>query len=306
LTLTGTGNINATGNALANVITGNAGNNILNGGAGADTMIGGMGNDTYVVDNAGDVVTEGAGAGTDTVDVSIATAGGNYTLGSDVENGTLINTVAFSLTGNSLNNVLTSNAAIDTLAGGMGNDTYVVNNLGDVIVENPGEGTDTVNVNIATAGGTYTLGANIENGTLTNSVAYNLVGNSSSNIITGNGAANILTGGGGADTFVFNNAPSATNIDTITDFTSGTDILQLNHAVFAAAGLGTVNASDFVSSTTAAGATAHDATDHFIYNSSTGALYYDADGSGAGAKVQIATLGTTAHPALAAADIHVA
>ena len=73
LTLTGTGAINATGNALDNTLTGNTGNNVLDGGAGNDTMAGGAGNDTYVVDAAGDTVTEAAGEGTDTVQAASAT-----------------------------------------------------------------------------------------------------------------------------------------------------------------------------------------------------------------------------------------
>ena len=118
-----------------------------------------------------------------------------------------------------------------------------------------------------------------------------------------------LTGGAGTDYFLFNTvANTTTNKDTITDFVAGTDKLQFSKAIFGGittsggAGVGTaLAANEFVSSTTATAGTT--ATSHLIYNSTSGVLYYDADGSGAGAAVQVALIGTTTHPALTAADI---
>jgi serralysin len=199
---------NATGGSGDDVLIGNQAANVLNGGAGADVMQARGGNDIYVVDNSGDVVTEAAGEGTDRVDAAIS-----YTLGANVENLTLTGSAALSGTGNALANVITGNGAAnvltggagsdtlngaaggDTLAGGAGNDIYVVDNSGDAVTEAAGEGTDQVNAAIS-----YTLGANVENLTLTGSVALAGTGNTLANVITGNGVANLLTGAAGNDT----------------------------------------------------------------------------------------------------------
>jgi Ca2+-binding RTX toxin-like protein len=84
-------------------------------------MAGGAGNDTYVVDNAGDVVTEAAGAGTDTVQTTLA----SYALSANVENLTFTGAGNFSGTGNALNNTLAGGAGNDTLNGGDGSDTLI-------------------------------------------------------------------------------------------------------------------------------------------------------------------------------------
>ena len=93
------------------------GNDTLDGGTGNDSMAGGVGDDSYVVDSAGDVVSEAAGAGTDRVNASV-----NYTLGANVENLTLSGT-ATSGTGNDLNNIIYGNSNANTLSGLAGNDT---------------------------------------------------------------------------------------------------------------------------------------------------------------------------------------
>ena len=207
LTLTGTSAINGTGNTLANVLTGNSANNTLSGGTGADTMIGGAGNDTYVIDNAGDIVTENANEGTDLVQASVTT-----TLAANVENLTLTGSTAINGTGNTLDNVLTGNSANntltggagndrlnggtgnDTMLGGAGNDTYVVNVTTDIVTENASEGTDTIESSV-----TLTLGNNVENLTLTGTSALSGTGNTLDNVLIGNSGANTLTGNAGND-----------------------------------------------------------------------------------------------------------
>jgi Ca2+-binding RTX toxin-like protein len=205
LTLLGNAAIDATGNALANVLIGNSANNTLTGGAGADVMSGGAGNDTYFVDNVGDTVYEAAGEGIDLVQSSVA-----FTLTDEVENLTL--TASVSGTGNNADNVLTGNTGAntlygnggndtlngaggsDTMYGGVGDDVYFVDATGDNTNENADEGMDTVNSSV-----TKTLAANIELLFLTGTNAINGTGNALSNLLRGNSMANTLAGGGGFD-----------------------------------------------------------------------------------------------------------
>lgn len=126
--LTGTANINASGNALSNNIIGNSGNNVIDGWGGADTMTGGLGNDTYYVDHILDKVIEGADGGIDKIFSSVSyNLGGRY-----VETLELTGTANINITGNSLvsslignsgNNVIDSGAGNDTVTGGLGSDT---------------------------------------------------------------------------------------------------------------------------------------------------------------------------------------
>ena len=185
------------GNAIGNTLNGQSGDDFIDGGPGGDVMAGGPGNDTFVVDNGADVVSEITNDGIDTALSSIS-----YVLPANVENLTLTGNLNLSGTGNSLDNILTSNSGIDTLTGGLGNDTYFLNNPSDVVIENPNAGIDTV-----VAGFGYSLvGTNLENVTLIGGANLTVMGNGFNNFLTSNSGVNTLTGGLGNDIYVLNNA----------------------------------------------------------------------------------------------------
>jgi len=193
------------------------------------------------------------------------------------------------LVGGGGNDWLDGGADMDTMSGQSGNDTYVVDNEWDQVYEDIDAGTDTVISSVR-----FVLGPNLENLYLSGVANINGAGNASANLIIGNAGNNTLAGGLGNDTliggdgrdvFVFDTAPSAANRDTIQNFIVADDTIQLSRAVFSALATGVLATGAFVT-----GAAALDANDRIIYNSATGALLYDADGSGAGAAVQFATL----------------
>ena len=274
---------NLTGSNYNDTLTGSAGNNVLDGGAGIDSMLGGDGSDTYYVLNEGDIVSETNAAstgGSDTVYSYLA----NYTLGTNVENGRIVTTAAANLTGNSLNNVIYAGAGNNSLIGGDGIDTLsYYNGL---------SGSTGVTVSLASSLAQATGGSGSDTifgfeNLIGSSLSDALVGSTGSNNLNGGAGNDTLTGGAGLDLFRFDTALNAsTNLDRITDFNVVDDTIQLENAIFTKlASTGALSSGMFVMGTAAA-----DANDYLVYNSSTGALYYDADGSGAGAAVQFATL----------------
>jgi Ca2+-binding RTX toxin-like protein len=334
MTLVGSAAINATGNGLANQLTGNSagnvlrggdGNDILYGGEAADRMEGGKHDDLYYVDDAGDVVVELSGQGTDTVMSRIA-----HTLAANVENLTLHGGGAISGTGNTLANTITGNAAAnrldggagaDTMIGGSGHDTYVIDHVSDVVVEEGSGGVDSVYSAVD-----YRLPTHFEKLYLTgtagrdgraNSMDNILVGNSGGNLLNGGsgddridgGAGNDLiyghtgkddlTGGAGADRFLFNTDLAASNVDRIRDFSVVDDRIDLADYVFTrAGGRGALAASAFRTGTAAG-----DASDRIVYDSASGNLFYDPDGTGAAAQMLFAVV--NAGTALTHADFYV-
>lgn len=269
----GAGNDTIYGLNMPDDLSGGAGNDTIYGGLGPDNLFGEDGNDTLWGDEDADYMEGGAG-----------------------------------------NDTLDGGTGSDTMIGGKGNDTYYLGYDAKDVIDDQGAANDVDTVIMPYLITSYTLPKGIENGTIAAGTSNsNLTGNTGNNELTGNAGNNILngavgrdslfggvgndvlvggtsndtlSGGAGKDVFKFD-AKLTTNTDKITDFVVADDTIQLDNAVFKKfTATGVLNAASFVK-----GAAAHDSNDYIIYNATTGAVSYDADGSGAGAAVQIAVLG---------------
>ncbi|MGA9581401.1 MAG: Calx-beta domain-containing protein [Allosphingosinicella sp.] len=225
-----------TGNTLANVITGGVGNDRIDGGAGADRMDGGLGDDVYYVDDFRDVVIDSGG--TDEVRTRFA----DTTAAAGIEKITGLLNSGQVLRGNALDNIIAGGAGADRMAGGLGNDVYLVG-AGDLALEKFGEGIDEVRTALAS----YALRSDVEWLTGTSATGQVLTGNLLANVITGGSGndridggagadrmegglgADNLTGGSGADIFAYASSADSTgsSTDRILDFAAGIDKIDL-------------------------------------------------------------------------------
>ena len=221
---------NLTGSAFDDLLFGNSAGNVLRGGQGRDVIIGlggddmimggagaaneiygGTGNDTYLVESRFDTIIENAGEGIDTVVSGIF----QINLSANVENLTYNGTGNFTGVGNGEANVITGGTFRDVLAGlsgddiliggsgeanelygGTGNDTFIMD-VGDTVIENEGEGIDTVQLRGLH---THTLRANVDNLTVIGTGDYVASGNALNNVLTGGTGNDTLFGAGGDDT----------------------------------------------------------------------------------------------------------
>ena len=320
LVFTGTGSFVGTGNDAANQITGGdavdrlyggGGNDTLDGGGSGDSLYGGTGDDVYIVNSSTDAIFEDPTGGYDTVKSSAS-----YTLSDNVEKLQLTglnlsgtgNAAANEIVGGVGNDTLDGGGGADTLKGGLGDDVYHVDNTGVTVFEAVNSGFDTVQTSLST----YTLGANLEALAYTGAGGFTGTGNALANVITGGagsdslfggngndtliggGGHDVLTGGAQGDTFVFS-GPDASSSDEVTDFSKfNGDHVGLSGTGFGIASLADI---DFVSGTAPV---AFEGKATLLYVANTGDLYWDGDGTGAGARVLLAHFDHA--PALAASD----
>lgn len=295
------------GNAGNDLLNGGTGDDTLDGGSGNDSLNGGTGNDLYIVDSRTDKITESSNQGTDTVSTVSSVSAFSYTLAANVENlqaGSFIDD--FKGYGNALNNKLTAGRSGNYyLYGGNGNDLIQGGEKSDNSLYGEG-GNDTLVASQSPFNTNYIDGG-AGNDTLKggwNGKGDTLLGGTGNDEITGFLGPDRLTGGAGADKFVFN---ANDGQDTITDFSVVDDTIVVSAGGFggvpAGFGDGLKPGATITSNQFTLGAAAGDASDRFIYDKSTGALFFDSDGTGSTDPIQLASLPTGL--AMTKADIFV-
>jgi Ca2+-binding RTX toxin-like protein len=290
---------NVIGSSQADFIIGDSGANRLDGGDGDDLLVGSVGADVLVGGNGADTASYGDNWGAVFVNLNIGQGFGNQAQGdtySGIEH----------LAGGIFDDFFIGDGGANRLDGGDGSDTLVGSVGGDHLVG--GNGTDiasyednwggvSVNLTLGQGFGNAAQGESYDGVENLNGSIFDdfFIGDGAANRLAGRLGADTLVGAGGADSFLFDTALGAANIDTIADFTAVDDTILLDDAVFAGLALGALAAGAFV-----VGAAAADVDDRILYNQATGALLFDADGSGVIAAVQFATL--QGGPAITASD----
>ena len=287
-------------------------------GTGVSSMYGGAGTDMIIMLGFNDNLTVNLVTGQSSVagesfqgfDSIRMGNGTNTVIGTTANNQIFGGTGSDTLFGGAGNDVLVGGQGIDRLIGGAGNDVFSVNAAGDQIVGTAGGGTtDRIVAYVS-----YVLAAGVEvefvsADSAASTAAINLTGNALQQRVIGNAGVNrldgkagsdVIAGGAGADVFVFTTGPGASNIDLITDYSVADDRIEIDNAVFAGLAAGALGVAAFASNITGLATTA---TQRIIYETDTGFLWFDADGNGAGARVQFADL--TGGLAMAASEFMV-
>lgn len=279
------------------IILGYNGNDTIQGNSGDDSMYGGEGNDTYYVDSTNDYIVE------ESTDIDTVYSTVTYTLPRHVEELVLTGFSAIDGKGNYENNILIGNVLAntldgydgdDTMQGGAGDDTYIVDSKSDEVIEGSDAGSDLVASYVS-----YSLSSNVENLSLRGSSKINGTGNELANTITGNSQRNTLSGGAGNDILTGNDGNDKliggagsdsfqflklnSGVDTIDDFETGIDKIVIDSA-----GFGITSCSLLSSDTNLPAPT--EAKPYLLYNYNNGELWFDKDGTGSSAAVQIADL----------------
>ncbi len=300
-------------------VYGNGGNDLLIGHGGADYLDGGEGDDIFVIGGFGsgvqgttskaddgnkEWIATGAkhdvivgGDGVDTLRITTGIGANTKANGTVVLNDANFQSMEVVQVGGTVGRLNVENTDLQLL-----NDHYYFKANGTVadLSNTLGNNGGTINNVVVDASGVNANGLRFEG----NANQQTFIGTTQADVFVGNGGNDTLTGGAGADTFVFgkvyeqvvtgssttvqtytNTAFNLTGVDTITDFTSGTDKIELHLDQYSQ--LAGFNSSMLRVNSTG---TAQDANDYLVYNTTTKTLSYDADGNGSGAKVDIAIL----------------